>query len=273
MTPEEKHVIEELLAGCSPTTVQRIVNTGNNSSILLEEKSDEFEENSGIEEVTNFVFQDMDYHVSKGINQPKPVAFSLPQQLSPSSTNIVQDYEISCSQEILTPFDVYPNIPTPFDIQEDLGSEDSQYAFSPLKLIAKKLLMLHCDVYPNEMCPTINRSPSLIGLMQRSPKLDIPHLHFGGRMIQHHPLIRYKKADQQHPLYDEVEASSEEQQPEGSTTVMLANDLENMQIPKKAPKKPSRFKKFTSYLERKLHFSRKKEVLPQIGCKPAIMVN
>ena len=272
MTPEEKHVIKELLAGCSPT-VQRIVNTGNNSSILLEEKSGKFKESSGIEEVTNLVFQDMDYDILKRINQPKPTALSLSQQLSPSSTNTVQDYNISCSQEILTPFDVYPNIPTPFNIQEDLGSENSQYAFSPLKPIANKLLILHCDVYPSEMCPTINRSPSLIGLMQHSPKLDIPHLHCGGCMIQHHPLIRYKKADQQHPLHGEVEASSEEQQSEGSTTVMLANDLENMQIPKKAPKKPSRFKMFTSYLERKLHFSRKKEVLPQIGCKPAIIVN
>ena len=270
MTPEEKRVIEELLAGCS-LTVQRIVNTGNKFSIPPEEESDE--ESSGIEEVTNFVFQDMDYDVLKRIDQPKPTALSLSQQLSPSSTNTVQDYKITSPQEILTPFDAYPNIPTPFDTQEDLGSEDCQYAFSPLKPIATKLLMLHCDVYPSEMCPTINRSPSVIGLMQRSPKLDIPHLHCSGRMIQHHPLIRYKKADQQHPLHGEVEASSEEQQSEGSTTVILANDLENMQIPKKTPKKPSRFKKFTSYLEKKLHFSRKKEVLPRIGCKPAIMVN
>ena len=34
---------------------------------------------------------------------------------------------------------MYPNIPTPFDIQEDLDSENSQYAFSPLKPIAKSL--------------------------------------------------------------------------------------------------------------------------------------
>ena len=270
MTPEEKHVIEELLADCSPT-VQRIVNTGNKFSIPPEKERDE--ESSGIEEVTNFVYQGMDYDVLKRIDQPKPTVLSLPQQLSPSSNSTVQDYKITSPQEILTPFDVYPNIPTSFDIQEDLGSENSQYVFSPLKPIANKLLMLHCDIYPSEICPTINRSPSLIGLMQCSPKLDIPHLHCGGHMIQHHPLIRYKKADQQHPFHDEVEVSSEEQQPEGSPTVMLCDNLENMQVPKKAPKKPSRFKKFTSYLERKLHFSRKKEALPQIKCKPAIMVN
>ena len=262
MTAEEKRVIEELLTGCS-STVQRIVNTGNKFSIPPKEECDE--ESSGTEEVANFVFQDMDYDVLKRINQPKPTALNLSQQLLPSSTNTVQDYEITSPQEILTPFDVYPNIPTPFDTQEDLGSENSQYAFSPLKPIANKLLMLHCDVYPSEICPNINRSPSLIGLMQCSPKLDIPPLHCGGHMIQYHPLIRYKKADQ--PLHNEVEVSSEEQQPEGSATVMLANDLENIQVPKKTPKKkPSRFKRFTSYFKRKLHFSQEKEALPQIRC-------
>ena len=80
--------IEELLTGCSPI-VQRIVNAGNKFSIPSEEEGDE--ESSGIEEVTNFVFQDMDY-VLKRINQPKPTVLSLPQQLSPSSTNTVQDY-------------------------------------------------------------------------------------------------------------------------------------------------------------------------------------
>ena len=210
MTAEEKRVIEELLTGCSPT-VQRIVNTGNKFSIPPEDERDK--ESSGTEEVTNFVFQDIDYDVLRRIDQPKPTVLSLPQQLSPSSTNTVQDYKITSPQEILTPFHVYPNIPTPFDTQEDLGSENSQYAFSPLKPIANKLLMLHCDINPSEICPTINRSPSVIGLMQCSPKLNIPHLHCGGHMIQYHPLIRYKKADQ--PLHDEVEVSFEEQQPEG----------------------------------------------------------
>jgi len=63
-------------------------------------------------------------------------------------------------------------ITTPFDIQEseDASTKDeitSKYAFSPLKLIFDKLIMMHYDVYPNAICQTVNRSPYFIGTYQQ----------------------------------------------------------------------------------------------------------
>jgi len=60
-------------------------------------------------------------------------------------------------------------IPTPFDIQEseEVSTKDeitSKYAFSPLKLIIDKLIMMYYDVYPNAICPAVNRSHSIIGV-------------------------------------------------------------------------------------------------------------
>ena len=175
---------------------------------------------------------------------------------------------------------------TAFDIQEselEFSGESKRksqyYTFSPLKLIVDKLLMLHNDGYPNKICPGLNRSPSLIGLgdkidglvsRQHSPKLDIPLQYYSGHKTQqHHPLMRYKKAD--HPsVHNEM---AEQQRRDGSVAETLTNKLEdNMLESKQALKKPSRFKKFTSYLERKLHFSKKKEVLPPIGCKSAAII-
>ena len=139
--------------------------------------------------------------------------------------------------------------------------------------------MLHNDGYPTEICPGLNRSPSYIGLYdkidglvsrQHSPKLDIPLQYYSGHKTQqHHPLTRYKKAD--HPsVHNEM---AEQQQRDGSVAETLTNKLEdNMLESKQALKKPSRFKKFTNYLEKKLHFSKKKEVLPPIGCKPAAII-
>jgi len=76
----------------------------------------------------------------------------------------------------------------------------SRYALTPLKLIANELLMLHYDVYPTEICPNLNRSPSFIGIKNKddgllsgrcSPKLDIPRRRYCGLMIHQHPLARY----------------------------------------------------------------------------------
>ena len=83
----------------------------------------------------------------------------------------------------------------------------SEFALTPLKLIANELITLHHDVYPTEISPTINRSPSFIGTKDKddglmsgrcSPKLDIPRQRYCGRMIKQHPLARYsyKMTDQ-----------------------------------------------------------------------------
>ena len=76
----------------------------------------------------------------------------------------------------------------------------SQFAFTPLKLIANELIMLHYDIDPTENYPGINRSPSFTGNKNEddgllsgrcSPKLDIPRRRYCGRMIHQHPLVKY----------------------------------------------------------------------------------
>ncbi|XP_065918039.1 uncharacterized protein [Dysidea avara] len=78
----------------------------------------------------------------------------------------------------------------------------SRYAFTPLKMIVGELLVLHHDVMPTEICPTLNRSPSFVGEYngndddgllsgRSSPKLDIPRRRYCGRMIHQHPLAKY----------------------------------------------------------------------------------
>ena len=288
MTLEEKHIIEQLLADCS-TTVQSIVNVGNKFSIPpplddVDSSGEDEETEVDIDEVMS-IFQDVN-HASHRSGQLKQIASV--QQLSSSSDDL----------ELPTPFDI---ILTPFDI-EDIHQDTSTcfdelemfddgdklnflYSYSPLKLIADKLLMLHNDVSPSEICPAITRSPSFIGLSsnddgllsgRHSPKLDIPHIHYCGHKIQQpHPLMRYKKADHQHTCHNEMTVSFEcQQQHKRCVANVMANKSENnIQTPKEALKKLSRFKKFTNYLEKKLHFSKKKEVLPPIRCEPAIMVN
>lgn len=290
MSPEEQHIIEKLLANSS-STVQSICRARCNFAILppsdeedgtdLEEDSDEEDSNEESsckeedrDELTDkvLVIQDID----------NVECITSTQQLLPSS--VVQNYELSGSQEILTPFDSQES--------EDASSEDdmtSQYAFSPLKLIVDKLIMMHYDVYPNEICPAVNRSPSFIGINNKddgllsgrhSPKLDIPCLHHCGHMIQQqlHPLAKYsykfKMADYHN--CDELEVEVSEQQQEKSVADVSANNIkDSVQVHKKTLKKPSRFKKFTSYLVRKLHFPKKKVVLPQIGrdMQPVTIVN
>ena len=76
----------------------------------------------------------------------------------------------------------------------------SQYALTPLKMIANELVTLHYDVHPTEISPGLNRSPSFTGKEDKgyelmsgrsSPKLDIPRRRYCGLMIKQHPLVRY----------------------------------------------------------------------------------
>ena len=76
----------------------------------------------------------------------------------------------------------------------------AQYSYTPLKMIVDELLLLHHDVLPSQICPMLNRSPSIIGdssdsggLLSgsSSPKLDIPRRRYCGRMIQQHPLDKH----------------------------------------------------------------------------------
>jgi len=72
--------------------------------------------------------------------------------------------------------------------------------YTPLKPIADNLILLHTDLLPTEVCPTLNRSPSFIGVHNQddgllsgrsSPKLDIPHYRYHGHKICQHPLAKY----------------------------------------------------------------------------------
>jgi len=61
------------------------------------------------------------------------------------------------------------------------------------------------------------------------------------------------------------EEETSKQQEEKSVTNVSANKIEDsVQVHNKALKKPSRFKKLTSYLEKKLCFPKKKVMLPTI---------
>ncbi|XP_065916363.1 dentin sialophosphoprotein-like isoform X2 [Dysidea avara] len=75
-----------------------------------------------------------------------------------------------------------------------------RFDYTPLKPIADDLILLHTDLPPTEVCPTLNRSPSFIGVQNQddgllsgrnSPKLDIPHNRYCGYKIRQHPLAKY----------------------------------------------------------------------------------
>jgi len=75
-----------------------------------------------------------------------------------------------------------------------------QFEYTPLKPIADDLVLLHTDLLPSEIYPTLNRSPSFIvvpnkddGLLygRGSPKLDIPFDRYGSHMVDQHPLAMY----------------------------------------------------------------------------------
>jgi len=107
MTAKEKRIIEQLLAGCSPT-VQRIVNVGNKFTIPApfdEEESDK-EDNNGEEELLGKMsfIQHLD-SAQLTINQ------------SELSTNNDADHE---SIELTA----FQKIPTPFDSEGDVVEED-----------------------------------------------------------------------------------------------------------------------------------------------------
>jgi len=105
--------------------------------------------------------------------------------------------------------------------------------------IIDKLIMMHYDVYPNEICPTVNRSSFIdinnkddgLLLGQHSPNLDIPCLHHCGHMIQQQllPLARYsykfKMADYHNIYCNGVEACKQQQ--EKSLTDVSANNIED----------------------------------------------
>ena len=93
------------------------------------------------------------------------------------------------------------NRPTTEEEYEELCHNlAAQYSYTPLKMIVDELLLLHHDVLPSQICPMLNRSPSIIGdcsdsggLLSgsSSPKLDIPRRRYCGRMIQQHPLDKH----------------------------------------------------------------------------------
>jgi len=99
----------------------------------------------------------------------------------------------------------------------------SQYSYTPLKMIVNDLLLLHHDSLPSEICPMLNRSPSIVGdnsgdyglvSKRSSPKLDIPRRRYCGRMIHQHPLDKHihrmrKPIHRYRDVYKNSESSNE----------------------------------------------------------------
>ena len=74
--------------------------------------------------------------------------------------------------------------------------------YTPLKPIADELVLLHADLDLTEVCPTLNRRPSFIGVHNKddgllsgrsSPKLDIPLDRYRSHVIKQHPLAMYSQ--------------------------------------------------------------------------------
>jgi len=106
MTAEEKCIIEQLLAGCSPT-VQRIVNVGNKFTIPppFDEEGSDKEDNNGEEELPGKMSFNQHVDSAQVINQ------------SELSTNDDTDHE----SDELTAFQEFQ---TPFESERDVGEED-----------------------------------------------------------------------------------------------------------------------------------------------------
>lgn len=113
MTAEEKLIIEQLLANCSPT-VQSIVNAENKFMIpppFDDEESDE--EYSSDEEDNDKLAGEVMGTVQNESNQPKVI--SLTQQPSLTISDIEEKNKLTTSQQI-----------TPFDTEEHSGEDASK---------------------------------------------------------------------------------------------------------------------------------------------------
>ena len=125
MTAEEKRIIEQLLAGCSPT-VQRIVNVGNKFTIpppFDDEESDEecSSDKEDIDKLLDEIKCTMGISTAQNESNLQPKA--LTQQLSPIISDIEQKNNLTAFQQIIpaTPFDNEEdedesNQPHPYDI-------------------------------------------------------------------------------------------------------------------------------------------------------------
>ena len=147
----------------------------------------------------------------------------------------------------------------------------SQYALTPLKMVANKLVTLHYDVHPTEISPGINRAPSFVGkedeafeLMsgRSSPKLDIPRRRYCGLMIKQHPLVRhcYRMTDRRLARVIKRQLSSSS----SSSSSCGPGDYDNMDGDPDDVYNPKN-KSVIVKAEKKVSFSEKKP----ISCKPA----
>ena len=115
--------------------------------------------------------------------------------------------------------------------------------YTPLKPIADDLILLHTDLPPTEICPTLNRSPSFIGIQNQddgllsgrsSPKLDIPHRRYCGYKIRQHPLAKYTLK-----MKKPVKQSSSEGCKGDVTTLKLVQTTEHQQVEEQVEDHPS----------------------------------
>jgi len=127
MTAEEKSIIEQLLANCSPT-VQSIVNAENKFTILPpfdDEESDE--EDSSDEEGNDELADEVSaIYTMEIIQNESSQPISLTQQLSPAMRDVKQKNKLTASQQIPT---------TPFDSEEvDIREDTSKQQPCPYEI-------------------------------------------------------------------------------------------------------------------------------------------
>ena len=122
MTPEEKLIIEQLLADCSPT-VQSIVNAGNRFTIAPpcydEESDEEYSEEEGNEESEVDSDKDLSHLTDKALVMQCINTSCTSNQQKPLSSV----HQLSSTQLIVA---------TPFDTQQDDGIEDTSLVNQPL---------------------------------------------------------------------------------------------------------------------------------------------
>jgi len=122
MTAEEKCIIEQLLANCSPT-VQRIVNAENKFTIPLpfdEEESDKEDKNS---------------------EEYLPDKISFIQHVD--SAQLINKSELSTNNDADHELTVFQEIPTPFESERDVDKEDSLSPKQPHPNSAVKNVSTH----------------------------------------------------------------------------------------------------------------------------------
>jgi len=115
MTAEEKSIIEQLLANCSPT-VQSIVNAENKFTIFPPFYDEESDEEGSSDEEDDELADEVSVIYAMETVQDESSKPKFTQQLSPAMRDVKEKNKLTASQQVYT---------TPFDTEEDDVREDT----------------------------------------------------------------------------------------------------------------------------------------------------